>query len=142
MQNNFFFNLAQLKKAFARSMEEVCAKWDLTQNELSVLFFLAAYPGKDRASDIVLYRGLAKSHVSLSISQLEKAGLLIKQPDPTDRRSVHLKLTESGAAIAEEAKAVMAQLEAVLFRDVTPEEMEGFQAFAQKVIRNIAQMGL
>lgn len=141
MQKYFFYNLVQLRKVFARSLETVCSRWGLTQNEAAVVLFLAENPDMDRASDIVLYQGLAKSHVSLSISQLEAGEILRKQPDGEDRRITHLKLTPKGAAIGAELQQEIARLENQLFGGVTPEEMEQFQLFAQKITRNIARLG-
>ena len=73
-------------------MDPICKKWDLTRNELDVLLFLANNPEFDRAVDIVNNRGLSKSHVSLSISNLERRGVLERIDDPDDRRTVHLRL--------------------------------------------------
>lgn len=141
MQKYFFYNLAQLKKMLSRSLEPLCAKWGLTQNEAAVILFLAENPDMDRASDIALYLGLAKSHISLSISQLEEKHLLEKQPDAVDRRISRLKLIAKGTEIGREAQQCIAALEERLFEGVTPEEMAQFEAFAQKITRNIAHLG-
>lgn len=45
------------------------------------------------------YLGLTKGTVSQSLKQLEARGLLEKRPDPRDRRSVHLQLTEAARAL-------------------------------------------
>ena len=91
---NYFDTMARAQKGYARLLEPICKKWDLTRNELDVMLFLANNPDFDRAVDIVNHRGLAKSHVSMSVTNLESRGLLERISDPADRRTVHLKLTE------------------------------------------------
>ena len=65
---NYFDTIARAQKGYARLLEPICKKWDLTRNELDVILFLANNPDYDRAVDIVNNRGLSKSHVSLSIN--------------------------------------------------------------------------
>jgi len=45
------------------------------------------------------YLGLTKGTVSQSLKALEAKGLIRKQPDEHDKRSVHLELTEEGRAL-------------------------------------------
>ena len=74
---NYFDTMARAQKGYARLLEPICKKWNLTRNELDVILFLANNPDYDRAVDIVNHRGLSKSHVSLSINSLESRGLTL-----------------------------------------------------------------
>ena len=74
-QFNYFDTMARAQKGYARLLEPICKKWELTRNELDVMLFLANNPDYDRAVDIVNHRGLAKSHVSMSVTSLENRGL-------------------------------------------------------------------
>ena len=73
---------------------------DLQPIQLSALIYLGRC---NRYSDTPLavteYLGLTKGTVSQSLKALESKGLLIKQPDAQDKRSVHLKLTEPAQAL-------------------------------------------
>lgn len=73
---------------------------DLQPIQLSALIYLGRC---NRYSDTPLavteYLGLTKGTVSQSLKALESKGLLIKQPDARDKRSVHLKLTEPAQAL-------------------------------------------
>lgn len=51
------------------------------------------------------YLGISKGTVSQSVIVLENKGLISKSQDSTDRRVVHLSLTESGKAIVKNAFA-------------------------------------
>ena len=134
---NYFDTMARAQKGYARLLEPICKKWDLTRNELDVLLFLANNPDFDRAVDIVNHRGLAKSHVSMSVASLENRGLLARQPDPTDRRTVHLRLTDKAGEITDVGRRVQKQFMDYLHQGVTEEQMALMRLFAERVYENI-----
>lgn len=136
-QFNYFDTMARAQKGYARLMEPICKKWDLTRNELDVILFLANNPDYDRAVDIVNNRGLSKSHVSLSITNLERRELLCRIPDPTDRRTVHLKLTDKAKEITDVGCRVQKQFMEYLHQGVTREQLELMMEFARRVHENI-----
>ena len=102
----YFDAMGKATKEYSRYLEPVCKRWNLTQNEMAVLLFLYNNPGRDRAADIVECRGIAKSHVSLAVSNLEQRKILTRHFEPTDRRTSHLALTEHGKEIAREGIAI------------------------------------
>lgn len=134
---NYFDIVGQSQKLYARQMEPICKKWDLTRNELDVLLFLYNNPRYDRATDIVSRRGIAKSHVSLSVTNLEAKALLLRQFSQEDRRTAHLKLTEPGKKIAEEARRAQKTFFNVLYTDISEEDMLLWRKITQKVCENI-----
>lgn len=134
---NYFDTMARAQKGYARLLEPICKKCDLTRNELDVLLFLANNPDYDRAVDIVNNRGLAKSHVSMSVTSLENRGLLERIPDPLDRRTVHLKLTEQAKEITDWGCRVQKQFMDYLHQGVTEEQLEMMRMFADRVHENI-----
>lgn len=137
MDFNYFDIMAKAQKGYARLLDPICKRYGLTRNELDVLLFLTNNPQYDRAVDIVNNRGLSKSHVSLSISGLEEKGLLQRQDDPSDKRTVHLKLTEAAAPIAETGRMAQTRFFKYLHQGVTQEQVEMMIAFARKVNENI-----
>ena len=134
---NYFDTMARAQKGYARLLEPICKKWDLTRNELDVMLFLANNPDFDRAVDVVQNRGLAKSHVSMSVANLESRGLLERIPDPADRRTVHLKLTDKGQEIADVGCRRQKQFLDYLHQGVTQEQLDMMRLFAQRVYENI-----
>ena len=139
-QFNYFDTMARAQKGYARLLEPICKKWDLTRNELDVILFLANNPDYDRAVDIVNHRGLAKSHVSMSVTNLERLGFVEKVPDPTDRRTIHLKLTEQAKEITECGCRVQQQFMDYLHQGVTQEQMELMRLFAERVYENVKKI--
>ena len=134
---NYFDTMAKAQKGYARLMEPICKKWNLTRNELDVLLFLHNNPEYDRAVDIVQNRGLSKSHVSLSINNLESRGFLTRREDPADRRTVHLALTEEAMPIVEKGQLSQRQFFSYIHKGVTQEQIDLMMDFARKVSENI-----
>jgi len=134
---NYFDIMAKAQKGYARLLDPICRKWDLTRNELDVMLFLHNNPQYDRAVDIVNHRGLSKSHVSLSISSLESKGLLIRHEDTSDRRTVHLQLTERGKEISETGRNSQKRFFSYLHQGVTQEQIDLMIDFSKKVAENI-----
>ena len=131
--SKYFDILSQSQKIYGRCLEPVCRKWDLTRSELDVLLFLYNNPEFDRAADIVAHRGMAKSHVSMSVSSLEGRELLRRDSSATDRRTVHLKLTESAVEIAKEGRTAQQRFFDSLYQGIPEEEFALWQQVTHKV---------
>ena len=134
---NYFDLTGRAKKQYSRVLEPVSRKWALTQNELAVLLFLQNNPRLDRAADIVACRGMAKSHVSLSVASLEDRGFLLRRFEPADRRTSHLELTDQGRAIAKEGQRRQRLFFEELYAGITAEEFELLRSLTEKIMENI-----
>lgn len=142
MSVSYFDTMLRVRKGYARVLEPICRRWDLTRNELDVLLFLANNPSFDRAADIVTRRGLSKSHVSLSVTHLEARGLLLRQPDQEDRRTVHLKLSSEAEEIARVGRAAQKEFFSGVYAGMTQEERDLQKKIVERVSQNIREMKL
>ena len=140
MEINFFDSTLRAKKKYAQLLEPICEAYGLTRNELDVMLFLANNPQYDRAADIVTRRGIAKSHVSLSVGNLEKRGFLTRRFDENDRRTVHLTLSEEASAIAKAARAEQIRFFKRIYHGLTQEEMALWHNLYTKVCINIEHL--
>lgn len=142
MSVSYFDTMLRVRKGYARVLEPICRRWNLTRNELDVLLFLANNPKFDRAADIVTRRGLSKSHVSLSVTNLEARGLLLRQPDAQDRRTVHLKLSEEAKEIARVGRNAQVEFFSGVYEGMTQEEVELGKRVVERVSKNAKKMNL
>ena len=134
---NYFDVTAVAKKHYAKLLEPICKEWELTRNELDILLFLHNNPEYDRAADIVSRRGIAKSHVSMSVASLEEKGLLLRRFDENDRRAAHLELQGSGSVIAAQAKEKQVQFFSLLFQGISKEEFDLWKKIHHQIHKNI-----
>jgi len=137
---NYFDIMGMAKKSYNMILAPICSKWEITRNELDVLLFLQNNPQYDRATDIVTYRGIAKSHVSMSVANLERRGLLARKYDEADRRTAHLVLTEQGYGIAREARKYQTQFFSALYQGITEDEFALWGRVTEKVCNNIRNL--
>ena len=128
------------KKRYAQLLDPLCDTWDLNKTEVDILLFLANNPGLDRAADIVRIRQITKSHVSLSVSNLEQRGFVYRTFDPEDRRTAHLKLREEALPVIREGNRIQQEFFSRIFAGLSEEELAFWRSILDRVCRNIQSM--
>lgn len=134
---NIFQHYAANETLYTATIAPVYEKHGLTHTEFTVLMFLANNPSFDTASDIVKYRHVAKSHVSLSVRTLQEKGLLRGAYHAPNRRTVHLTVQPCAAAILREGRKAQQAFGEILFSGFSPEERHQFTAFLKRIDGNI-----
>ncbi len=130
----------QFGQFYSGSFAPLMEREGLTVNEVHVLLFLRNNPGCDTARDVTQLRGLSKSQVSEAVEQLAGKGLLLRTPDPADRRVVHLTVTPTGEPLAEEARAIQAGCGRALLEGVSPEDEVCLRRIMEQVLANAARL--
>ncbi|HCW26712.1 MAG TPA: MarR family transcriptional regulator, partial [Lachnoclostridium sp.] len=110
----------------------------LTQMEFNILLFLANNPEFDTAAQIIKKRAFTKSHVSMSVRSLEERGLLTGEYYGTDRRTIHLKLTDAAAPMVSDGKNVQKRAAEIICRGFTPEEHRMLFELMNRINSNIS----
>lgn len=131
-------NKAQIiKKLYSNVFERIALKYNITANEVMILSFLKDDFDQDMATDIVNTLMISKSHVSLSVNNLEKAGYIEKRQDINDKKKVHLEITEKAKPILDEIENEQNKLYEVIFKGISEEEKEILTLILQKMCNNI-----
>ena len=130
----------QLKKFYVRQFTPLVRKSHLSMRELDVLLFLANNPDYDTARDIAEFRSLAKSQVSQAVELLAAEGLLLRTPDATDRRVIHLSITPEGSPLAREAQEIQVRCGQQLFSGLTAEQMQHLHTILEVMLHNGEQL--
>jgi DNA-binding MarR family transcriptional regulator len=71
---------------------------DVTHMESKVMGFYSRHPGAT-LSELVAHSGRDKAQLARLVKGLRERELLLAEPDPVDRRNVHLTLSEAGRAV-------------------------------------------
>ena len=132
---NLFEHYTDSEGLYARMASRVCDKYGLTQMEFHILLFLSNNPQYDTASQIVRFRHLTKSHVSVSVRSLLRRGLL--EGVPGKQRSVHLKVMPEAMPIVEDGRAVQKKFTDTVFAGFTREERQLWDSFTQRMDDNV-----
>ena len=132
-----FAHYAASDSLYTAMVNPVCSKHGLTYMEFTVLMFLANNPQFDTASDIVNYRHLTKSHVSISIRSLEEKGLLKGEHHKPNRRTIHLAVQDSANTIISDGRAAQSEFGKILFSGFSDFEYDRLISFMNRIDENI-----
>jgi DNA-binding MarR family transcriptional regulator len=90
-------------RRFARFSEEAARPLGLEPQQHQALLAVEGFPGRNRATVGELAEQLQiRPHSAVGlVDRLAKLGFLIREPDPDDRRRVHVRLTPKGREVLE-----------------------------------------
>ncbi|MDG4797622.1 MarR family winged helix-turn-helix transcriptional regulator [Micromonospora sp. WMMD1082] len=77
--------------------------------------------------------GIDRTVLTYLIDDLERDGLVVRRPDPADRRSRLVTLTEAGHEAARRRREALRTVESHLLRALPPEEAVTLRALLQRV---------
>ena len=126
----------QMKRLYEKQFEEICGRYQITQNEADIIAFLANNPDFDTARDIVEMRMIAKSYISKSVENLIKKGFIVRISDKEDRRIIHLQLTNSSIPIIDDARLKQKEFVETLFVGMDAYEIDTFESLLTKIFDN------
>ncbi len=87
--------------------------------------------------DIAHYLDRDKAQVTRLINTLISEKLLIKAPNPADKRSHFLELTEAGKKVMSDVASIDRNVFKKLAQGIGEDELASFNATAEKMARNI-----
>lgn len=129
--------IASFNELYEMQMSPVSSAFGLTSMELSILLFLANNPEYDTATDIVKKRHLTKSHVSISLRDLEERGFIKKEHKNGDNRIVHLTLLPAADKIIREGQRAQKEFLAVLTDHFSADEHSELQIYIERINQNV-----
>lgn len=135
--NTVFENLYVSQELHSLLFSPICAKYGLTTAEILVLLFLANNRQYDTATAIVEKLKLTKSHVSVSVRNLEERGYLKGGYVGCNRRTIHLQLCDAASGIVAEARNMQALYVSILERGFSEEERALLREYLQRITGNI-----
>lgn len=85
---------------------------------------LAEFEGGTTVSRLANHLHVSGTYVTAEANKLESAGLLLRAPNPNDKRSVLLQLTKSGLELLEQMLPLISRINDEIFRDLTRADFE------------------
>lgn len=108
-------------------LEPRCAELGVSTGEGHLLSYLRSYAPCPIA-EIVRVFGIRPSTMTSILERLDEKGLLTREVDPEDRRSVRVNLTREGKVAADRINRVVRDLEERIGSRVGRSELEGFRS--------------
>ncbi|MFD5828635.1 MarR family winged helix-turn-helix transcriptional regulator [Lentzea sp. NPDC060358] len=104
-----------------------------------VLMAIASGPPRSQLA-IAQQLALNKTVMTYLLDNMETQGLLVRQPDPADRRARQVLITEKGTRSLDEARARLGVAEAQLLADLDPAEEQQLRMLLERVAQTARQM--
>lgn len=83
--------------------------------------------------------GLAKTTLTSMLDRLESSGHIRRVPDPDDRRTVRIRLTETAEALREKYERVSAMMSDVFYKGFSDDEILTFENGLGKILENLIE---
>jgi len=126
----------KIKTLYEQYTRPVRLKYGLTQMEYSILMFLHRNPGCDTAASIVSTRQFTKSHVSAALKALEERGLVTKEYQGGNKKTVHLRLSGKAQYIIVDSADAGSRYISCLFTDFSEDEMRQIGDYFERICSN------
>src|SRR4051794_28968229 len=121
-----------LSRRTRRSMEETLTEFDLTHGEFKVLGWLRR--GDHSPGQLATNADLSSGAMTNRLDQLERAGLVVRRPDPDDRRGIKVSATEKGIETWLAAFAAQAEKEKLIASALSADEKGELNALLRKLM--------
>ena len=114
---------------------------ELTRMQCATLHYLKEHEREDIfQKDLELVFSITGATATNILKVMEKEGLIIREPMPTDGRLKKLILTEKGILLNKKAYAHIVRLNQGMKKNMTAEELELLATLLDRVTQNIVDM--
>jgi DNA-binding MarR family transcriptional regulator len=131
-RDSVYYQLWVLANLTARPFPRFAARFGMNLTDWRMMVTIADRPGIT-AQELSDYCGLDKMSVSRAVRSLEDQGRLVREGSDTDRRMLHLHLTEAGWAVYDEIAVAALAREAEIYSPLSTNELATFRRLLQKV---------
>ncbi|MCX4748044.1 MarR family transcriptional regulator [Kitasatospora sp. NBC_01287] len=102
-----FGRIYRLARVMGDRIEKIYQQWGISRGEFDVLATLRRAPAPHALSprELTATLMLTTGGMTGRLDKLERAGLVTRSPDPTDRRGLRITLTERGLTVVDQAVA-------------------------------------
>lgn len=110
------------------------------RGQVRLLQLLVDSPAGLTNAEIAEILDIRPSSVSATLSRLEDAGLIVREPSPSDKRAVIVRLSEKGRQMASHRNQGVTDLADQLFGCLTEDERAELQRLLDKLSDNAADL--
>jgi DNA-binding MarR family transcriptional regulator len=127
-----FFQLAKAAQTGSRFWSQKVAALNVTATQAMVLRFLFDRD-EVNSSELGSRTELDSATLTGILDRLEAAGIIERRPNPTDRRAIHIHLTEKGRGAAKEISRLVGVANTEFLWGLNPSEEKELRRLLDKV---------
>jgi DNA-binding MarR family transcriptional regulator len=130
--------LAQVLRSFRTHVHAALDDLGIYRGQVFLLGVLWEEEGLTQ-SDLAERTWVQPATVSTTLQRMEQAGLVVRRPDPEDRRATCVYLTERGRALREPVREIWQDVEMKTFAGFSPAERELMRALLARIHQNLSE---
>ena len=133
------FLISQIKQLQARAFEKMLrdSGVDAFNGAQGRILYVLWERGRLTISDIGRLTSLAKTTLTGMLDRMEASGLVIRTPDPRNRRQIHIELTEQARGYREAYDRLSREMGERFYQGFSDGEIEGFEHQLRRILRNL-----
>ena len=134
--------LNRCSAAARAAMDATCARHGISRADYDVLATLrrSGAPFQLAPGDLSRSLMLTSGGLTGRLDRLERAGLIHRSPDPTDRRSQIVALTEHGRELIDAALEDGVRTQQALLADLTPEQRDQLDELLRHLLASVTRV--
>ena len=133
LAENVSFLLGNTNLLKDRLLDQHLAEEDITAAQAKALFKMHFF-NINRPSDICKSLGVDGGAVTRMLDRLEKKELITRSPDPSDRRSLLIAVTDKGREVIDRAMPLAVNAQKELVSALTDDEIQQLKQILRKIL--------
>ena len=134
--------ISRIATHLQRRQEEVFGRFGLNRGEVGVLSALRMTGPPHVLSPTQLFRGLMLSSAGMTsrLDRLESRGLVVRRPDPDDRRGILVELTPRGAEMVDAAVVANTEQEELILAGMSREDQQVLASLLRTLLTRLESL--
>ena len=139
LQRSAARSINRISNKLRRRLDALSSRGDFSGAQGKALHFLLAQPGDVFQKDVEEEYGIRSSTATELLKQMEKNGLITRQPMPYDNRLKKIILTPKALAYREQVVRDVTEIEDALTKGIDLSQLEIFFAVLEKMMDNLSE---
>ena len=139
METKGGFLISRIKQVGGRLFDRMLAEADVDAfngAQGRILYVLWQGDGLT-ISQLSAQTSLANTTLTSMLDRMEQSGLIRREPSPTDRRALLIRLTDKARALREDYDRISQRMNELYYLGFTEEEVRQFEGYLTRVLNNL-----
>ena len=139
METKGGFLISRIKQVGGRLFDRMLAEADIDAfngAQGRILYVLWQGDGLT-ISQLSAQTSLANTTLTSMLDRMEQSGLILREPSPSDRRALLIRLTDKARALREDYDRISQRMNEMYYLGFTEAEIRQFESYLQRVLDNL-----
>lgn len=137
-QSLFFDQLSRFQRLYAKSLSSRLIPYGVHPGYLSILFRLWEQDGITQ-KELNAFLDIEQATLSNTLKRMQRDGLITQPPLKTDRRRLHITLTDQGRTIRQTVEAAIDDLKSTVNQGLTINDRRYFKRIMRQMTEKLEE---